>query len=62
MKNLHFMSLSSPLKSPNNKKRAISRPFAIAIRAARLYTASLSLLCSGRKKKEYSYHTIMPII
>ncbi len=52
MKNLHFMSLSSPLKSPNNKKRAISRPFAIAIRAARLYTAWLryrSYVVVGKK-------------
>lgn len=41
MKNLKFMSLEDPLKSPNKGEKAISRPFAIARRAARLYTAWL---------------------
>jgi len=35
------MSLEDPLKSPNKGEKAISRPFAIARRAARLYTAWL---------------------
>ncbi|KAK1389095.1 hypothetical protein POM88_017273 [Heracleum sosnowskyi] len=61
----HFSSgydpplLLGPLKSPNKGENAISRSFAVAIGVARLYTTSLSLLCSGRPKRKGSIPAIL---